>query len=41
MSRTRIRGGLAALALVATVSLAVAHGDVAPQPMNKIGRAHV
>lgn len=34
MSRTRTRGSLAALALVATVSLAIAHGDVAPQPMN-------
>ncbi|MGI6246514.1 MAG: cytochrome c-550 PedF [Pseudochelatococcus sp.] len=34
MSRNRIRGGLAALAFLAAATAAIAHGDVAPQPMN-------
>ncbi|MFC0220059.1 cytochrome c-550 PedF [Pseudochelatococcus lubricantis] len=34
MSRNHMRGGIAALALLATVSMVVAHGDVAPQPVN-------
>lgn len=34
MPADRIRGGLAALALLGAASMAYAHGDVAPQPMN-------
>jgi cytochrome c-550 PedF len=34
MSATSIRGGLAACALLATATMVVAHGDVAPQPVN-------
>lgn len=34
MSRNRIRAGLAALTLLATATIVVAHGDVAPQPVN-------
>ena len=34
MSANTIRGGIAAAILLATTSLVVAHGDVAPQPVN-------
>lgn len=34
MSTNRIRAGLAALALLGTATIVVAHGDVAPQPVN-------
>ncbi|MDK1385695.1 Quinohemoprotein alcohol dehydrogenase ADH-IIG [Ensifer psoraleae] len=34
MSRNRIRAGLAGFALLATATMVVAHGDVAPQPVN-------
>ncbi|MEI3855721.1 MULTISPECIES: cytochrome c-550 PedF [Ensifer] len=34
MSRNRIRAGLAGLALLATATIVVAHGDVSPQPVN-------
>lgn len=34
MSANTIRGGIAAAILLATTSLVVAHGDVAPQPLN-------
>ncbi|MBP2238123.1 cytochrome c-550 PedF [Sinorhizobium kostiense] len=34
MSRNRIRAGVAALALFATATIVVAHGDVSPQPVN-------
>jgi cytochrome c-550 PedF len=34
MSGKSLRGGLAACALLATATMVVAHGDVAPQPVN-------
>jgi len=34
MPATIIRGGIAAVILMATTSLVIAHGDVAPQPVN-------
>ncbi len=34
MSTNIIRGGIAALILVATTSFVIAHGDVTPQPVN-------
>jgi cytochrome c-550 PedF len=34
MSANIIRGGIAAVILMATTSLVIAHGDVAPQPVN-------
>ena len=34
MSANIIRGGIAAAILLATTSLVIAHGDVAPQPVN-------
>lgn len=34
MPADRIRGGLAALTLAVSATMALAHGDVAPQPMN-------
>ncbi|HLP70413.1 MAG TPA: cytochrome c-550 PedF [Rhizobium sp.] len=34
MTANSIRGGIAVLILMATTSLVVAHGDVAPQPVN-------